>query len=295
MDLTLQELADSVKYTRIVSYVNAGTIAIIVYDYLQTLDREIRTIWSQKWNYTKFLFILTRYSTLLEAFVVTYQLSVPGEWYSDCSTAFKANAWLFVLGLGVGEMIMTIRTWAIWGKNRVLMWCLPMFYLAVWVSGFAVTGIFLQTLEFGPNPRTPYVGCYATYVDPIIFFDWILLLFYDAVMFVLVLIPAWKVFRGGGTSQLLIVVYRDGLIYYLYLFALSFTNIMVIISAPGDLILLLSLFSRALHGILACRVVLHIDEHARPVQPDTPEHATSPSFQFKHSQQSASASSSKWV
>jgi len=27
-----------------------------------------------------------------------------------------------------------------------------------------------------PDPRTPYIGCYATYVDPI---SWILVLFYD--------------------------------------------------------------------------------------------------------------------
>ena len=30
-----------------------------------------------------------------------------------------------------------------------------------------------------PNPHTPYVGCHATYTDPIIFIPWVLLLLYD--------------------------------------------------------------------------------------------------------------------
>ena len=34
-------------------------------------------------------------------------------------------------------------------------------------------------LSVDPNPRTLYVGCYATHTDSIIFLDWVLLLIYD--------------------------------------------------------------------------------------------------------------------
>ncbi|CAA7267475.1 unnamed protein product [Cyclocybe aegerita] len=264
-DLDAQTLADSIVYTRIVSYVNAGSFAVLFFDSLLTLNRELVTIWQSKWNYTKFMYLLTRYSTFVEAGVVIYQLSIPGDWYRDCALAFKTNAMLFVFGLGTGEIIMTIRTWAVWGKNPVLRWFLPIFYLLVWAGGFGVTGYFLSTLEFEPNPRTPYIGCYATYASPIIFISWVLLLVYDTVMFVLMVIPAWRAYRMGGSSRLIRVVYRDGLMYYLYLFGFSLVNIIVILTAPGDLFLVISLLSRVFHAILACRVVLHIAENARPV------------------------------
>ncbi|KAH9481835.1 hypothetical protein JR316_0006365 [Psilocybe cubensis] len=176
----VDDLVFTINSTRIVSYINAGCIAILFYDCFDCFEKEVNTIWKKKWTMTKFMYILTRYSAVLEGGIVMYQLSIPGDWYDDCSFAFKLNAWMFVFGLGVGEVIMTIRTWAVWQKNRFLMFALPIFYVVVWAAGFATTALFLQSLEFKPNPLTPYVGCYATYTDPIIFISWVLLLFYDA-------------------------------------------------------------------------------------------------------------------
>lgn len=106
----------------------------------------------------------------------------------------------------------------------------------------------LLLLEVAPNPRTPYIGCYATRTDPIIFVSWIMLLVYDTrrscvshgasiissnhpiVMFILMAISAFKAcenplqfcklmhwpsmqltVRQGGSSRLVTVVYQDGM------------------------------------------------------------------------------------
>ncbi|KDR78705.1 hypothetical protein GALMADRAFT_244210 [Galerina marginata CBS 339.88] len=251
-------LTETIVDTRIVSYVNAGSITILLYDFFLSLDREVETIWKGKLSYTKFMYILTRYSAFIEAGVVIYQLSIPGTWYAQCAFAFKLNAWLFVFGLGIGEIIMTIRTWAVWGKSRFMKFALPIFYVCTWSAGFAIIGIFLQSLKFDPNPLTPYLGCLATYTSSIIFSSWVLLLVYDAVMFILMLIPAFKAFRAGGTSRLMTVVLRDGVLYYLYLFIISLINILITLTFPVALLLVISLMSRVLHAILACRVVLEI-------------------------------------
>jgi len=96
-------------------------------------------------------------------------------------------------------VIMTLRTYAVWGGNRILKFGLPLLYIVVWAAGFAVTAIFLTDMEcpfafssllssnvvhfylvVSPSPLNPYIGCYATYTNPIIFMSWVLLLFYDA-------------------------------------------------------------------------------------------------------------------
>ncbi|KIM39322.1 hypothetical protein M413DRAFT_447260 [Hebeloma cylindrosporum] len=262
-------LAVSIVQTRIVAYVNAGSIAILVFDSFLTFEQELRAIWSTSWNCTKIMYVLTRYSAFVEAGMIIYQITIPGDWYEECSLAFKINAWLFVFGLGAGEVIMTTRTWAVWNRNRFLTYVLPIFYIVIWAGGFAINGVFVQSLKFDPNPRTPYVGCYATQGDPIIFISWILLLFYDTVMLVLMAIPAARSYRTRGRSRLLNVVYRDGVMYYLYLFVVSLANIIVTLIFPPDLILVISFLSRMIHALLACRVVLHIDKYARPPLDDS--------------------------
>ncbi|KAF4613818.1 hypothetical protein D9613_008070 [Agrocybe pediades] len=240
--MDVKSLTNAIEATRVVSYVNAGCIAILFFDFFDCLDKEIRVIWMKKLNFTKIMYLLTRYSTFWEAGVVIYQLSIPGDWFNACAIAFKLNAFLFVFGLGVGEAIMTLRTYAVWGRNPILKYGLPIFYVAVWAAGFTVTALFLSDLEFAPSPLNPYIGCYATRTNPIIFMSWVLLLFYDAVMFVLMAIPAFKAFRSGGRSRLLTVVYRDGVLYYLYLFVISLVNILVTLLAAPDLILIFSLY-----------------------------------------------------
>ncbi|KAF5327053.1 hypothetical protein D9619_005000 [Psilocybe cf. subviscida] len=232
----IDALTTSIQYTRLVSYVGgmhsaldrflrrlsncgkAGSIAILVYDTLITLDQEIRAVWQSKWNYPRLLYVLTRYSCLLEAGVIIALLTVPGDNYTLCSAIFQSNAWLFVFGLATGELIMTIRTWAVWEKKQAIKYILIGCYVLLVGNGLVVTGMFVRTLEFAPNPRTPYIGCYATRTDPIIFVSWIMLLVYDTLMFILMAISAFRAFRQGGSSRLVTVVYQDGLSYYLYLF-----------------------------------------------------------------------------
>ncbi|KIM39321.1 hypothetical protein M413DRAFT_29486 [Hebeloma cylindrosporum] len=264
MDHDASSLAVAIAQMRIVAYVNAGSIAILLFDTLLTFEDEVRAIWLTTWNYTKVMYILTRYSAFVEAGMIIYQVSIPGDWYDKCSLAFKVSAWLFIFGLGFGEIIMTTRTWAVWNRNRFLAYALPIFYIVVWAVAFALNAIFVQGSKFDPNPRTPYVGCYATRTDPILFISWVLLLFYDTVMFILMAIPALRAYRSQGSSRLVKMVYRDGVVYYLYLFVMSLANIIVTLTFPPDLILIVTYLSRMIHALLACRVVLHINKYSQP-------------------------------
>ncbi|KJA25144.1 hypothetical protein HYPSUDRAFT_38111 [Hypholoma sublateritium FD-334 SS-4] len=263
--MSVAELTTSIQYTRIVSYAQVASIVILSYDTLLTLDREINTIWRSKFSVMKLMYLITRYSAFVEGGVVIAQLSIPGDWYVGCSLTFKLNACLFVFGMGVGEIIMTNRTWVVWQKNRTMMFALPIFYVTLWSGGFAAIAIFLGSIKFDPNPRTPYVGCYATAASPIIFICWVLIFVYDLVMLILMAIPTFRVYRSGGSSRFMRMVYRDGVVYYIYLFALSLVNIIIALTFPTDLILIFSLMLRIIHALLACRVVLHIKEYANRV------------------------------
>ena len=100
---------------------------------------------------------------------------------------------------------MTIRTWVAWNKNRSLKYALPILYISVWTSIFAIVCIFLRTepcqhwvflisffdhqlltsaffvlfFSVDPTPLNPYPRCHLLRSDPMMFVGWVLFLFYD--------------------------------------------------------------------------------------------------------------------
>ncbi|KAF5342480.1 hypothetical protein D9611_001262 [Ephemerocybe angulata] len=271
----------------------------MVYDILITFDEEYRSIWTGRMGITKILYLFARYSTIFEVGVVLW-----GTSYECTSTAIRpahsvtsnshsilqsklyletgtgdaksllistyVSTWfyirgLFVIGLGFGEMIMSMRTWAVWKRSKKLGIFLLIFWPVCWIAGFVIAGLFAKTVKFDPSPMSQFKGCFVTEASPILFIAFVILLLYDTVNLVLISIPAYnsceaktaKLYstrcllisapplcpdRRGGTSQLVRSVYTDGIVYYVYLFALSALNIIVIVKMPTDLVTLLSMY-----------------------------------------------------
>jgi len=74
-------------------------------------------------------------------------------------------------------------------------------------------------------------------------------------------IKGYKALKDGPIdSQLFHAVYMNGVMYYIYLFALSVTNIMINMHAPRRYGNLLSMFQQVVHSALACRMLLQLRE-----------------------------------
>ncbi|THH18065.1 hypothetical protein EW146_g2864 [Bondarzewia mesenterica] len=65
-----------------------------------------------------------------------------------------------------------------------------------------------------------------------------------------------------SNSPLIISLYRDGIMYYIYLFVLSVINVTVLLTAPREYANLLSLLQRVLHSVLSSRILLHLRQAA---------------------------------
>jgi hypothetical protein len=165
-------------------------------------------------------------------------------------------------GFAASEMLLTFRTWAVWKRNQRLSIILPILYVLVWGSGFVTLGIYLNSVTFGDPPYPGFEGCLLTHTSMNIIFLWVNIMIWDTLMLVLMLVPGIQAYRGGGNSALMKVVYRDGVIYYLYLFALSFVNILLAKILPIQYRHLLISVERVLHPIFASRVLLHIRAQA---------------------------------
>jgi len=67
-----------------------SAVALFIYDYLLTLDREINLIWFSPWTYTKVLFLLVRYLTFVDTFLLLHFQLFPNVSAHNCRMSYPA-------------------------------------------------------------------------------------------------------------------------------------------------------------------------------------------------------------
>lgn len=104
--------------------------------------------------------------------------------------------------------------------------------------------------------------CFADVGNVLLYVCWCVLLVYDAGIMILMVVQAVSVYSAKRSSPLLDALYIDGVAYYALLFIFSLANVVTILTLSTDFVNLFSSFTRVLHSILTCRVVLHVREQA---------------------------------
>jgi len=73
--------------------------------------------------------------------------------------------------------------------------------------------------------------------------------------------PSYHVVKDGPIdSRFFYAVYTNGVVYYVYMFALSVANIVINMHASHNYENLLSVFQQVVHSALACRMLLQLRE-----------------------------------
>ncbi|KAJ3574789.1 hypothetical protein NP233_g1532 [Leucocoprinus birnbaumii] len=265
--MDLQEVASLVLWTRITTYVNFASGTIVALDWLLTFDWEVSFIWKSDWSVMKVLYLLARYLPFVDVTLVLYHHFAHNPTNYHCQRLFTAQAFFFVAGATLVELIFTLRTWAVWKQDKRLMPALVLIFCATWTGVFMVGIFYLKKISHRSSPVPTQLGCFMVSTTPILFIGYVLLMLYDAFLLTLMLIRGIYMYRlGGRGSRLVVVVFGDGIIYFFYIFVISFINIVANIKLPDILHPLLMIVARVLHAVLACRVILHIREQAASQQ-----------------------------
>ncbi|TFK33421.1 hypothetical protein BDQ12DRAFT_691078 [Crucibulum laeve] len=248
------------QHTQIFRYLNVASIGILIYDWSLTFDLEVSLVWTARWNFIKVLFLMTRYLPFLDSIVIFYHQFKHIQNTDVCQVAYKINGWLFITGGCLGELMLSLRTLAVWQRDKYLAVGLSIFFVAVWGAAAVVLSIFLRSMTFTILTYPFFTGCLNDGGNSILYVVWILLMVYDTVNLTLMTISAVKNRQPCSTTALTTTVYRDGIVYYLYLFVLSLLNVVLILKLPPDYVNLLSMFKRTMHSVFSCRAILHIRE-----------------------------------
>ncbi|KAF9007425.1 hypothetical protein BDQ17DRAFT_1324022 [Cyathus striatus] len=176
--MAVETLITLLEHTQVFRYVNIASIALLYYDYCLTLSSEVDVIWPSKWNLIKILFVLVRYTPFFDSAVLFYHHFAPHVSPESCFKAYTANGWLFYAGGALAEM---------------------------WTATAIIIAKFITSLGFAVALYPGFRGCMVLQGSSLLSVVWILLMVFNGG-------------RMGVTSDLLKIVYRDGITYYFYLF-----------------------------------------------------------------------------
>ncbi|CAA7267485.1 unnamed protein product [Cyclocybe aegerita] len=222
----------------LIGLVSVASLVILIYDWFFTIRLEVATIWKSQWSVMKVLYITTRYVAYLQFVDLVYYnprpngaeplTSVP----KVCQIAYEIHVWSLTIGVGAGEALLSLRTWAVWGGSRKMALGLGILWAIAWGTALVLVVTILRAVQYGVTPQASNVVCYAipSSSTTILISPWVIYLLWNTMMLVLMAIPAYKTFQLSGSHTLSKVVYQDGLIYYSYLFVLSLVNIIVIMT-----------------------------------------------------------------
>ncbi|KZV90690.1 hypothetical protein EXIGLDRAFT_837630 [Exidia glandulosa HHB12029] len=246
----------SLQRSQVSRYSNVASGCLFIYDYFVTLPDEIQLVWPGQWSPGKILFLVTRYMTWPELVLVFYQQTsdIPA---AQCHSYFTYFAWSTLWGVAASELILILRTWALWDRKKVVVYGLIFLLVTLWIPNSYVISVvtkkttFVASSTFSPALR----GCFVTGSTTLVSISWILLMVMDFVILSLTVMRGIHHFRYRS-SRLLVSLLRDGILYFVYLFSLSLANVVILYTTAPEYSILINQVLRVLHAMLSCRIIL---------------------------------------
>ncbi|KAJ3568249.1 hypothetical protein NP233_g5832 [Leucocoprinus birnbaumii] len=224
-------------------------------EWLLTLDLELLFIWNSRWSIMKILYLVTRYLPFTDVSMVLWHQFGPPMSVSHCFFEFDFTSVATALGIALAEVILTLRTWAVWGQTRLATYALATLYCITWSSLVIIVSIYLRKAERATSNVGS--GCTVNFDPRFLVACYALITMYHSVLMTLMIVRAISAFREGGNSRFVKVVYRDGktimilrylgfltvnvisigVMYYVYLFvgiALALLNVIIMVQFPLD-------------------------------------------------------------
>jgi len=203
--------------SQIDNILTAASIALLLYDHVITLDKEVEWIWTLKWRLPKMLFIMNRY-------VITALLMltcIPEFLYPVFVPFCKSHLamWLAIplLNFGAAELLLIIRVCSLYEHRKLIVWSLSIFFALAFIGAIVAQVLFGSALttilyyEFLP-------GCWEYSAGtPNQWVKWVTFLLVEGIIMFL---TAYKAITyHNHSNRTITILARDSIIYFVIVFA----------------------------------------------------------------------------
>ncbi|ESK85144.1 hypothetical protein Moror_3576 [Moniliophthora roreri MCA 2997] len=259
------EMLDYMQKLYVVVFIEYASIAILIFDYLLTSQREIELVWAPSpWNIGRILFFLTRYTPFVGGFLTLYVDVIRDAGLSKCATLTQSAVYFTVADIIIAEIILTMRVYAIWHGNRKV--TLLLLAVAASLASIAISRVAKVEVTqnpFGEDLHTVYGVCPPYFAGSnTLSVCYMVLVSYETVILTLTLIKAAGHYHQPGSSSFINLFFTDGLSYNFFILACSVANIIVRYKTSSEFVNLLTSLQPVIHSVLTSRMMLHLKQSA---------------------------------
>jgi len=184
---------------------------------------------------------------------------------STCFILYRITGLSFLVGVAIADIVLIIRTCALWGNNKKIKYFIYAVFVVIFFPMTVSVNLALNAFEYTTYPSPKLLGCFVVdKPNQKTAVNWYgvyygLLPIFETTVFVLTIIQfrAIKAYRRHP-SVFVRTLYRDGVLFYLYLLIISLTYLIVLLRAPKELANLLFSTHRVVHSLLSSRLLLNL-------------------------------------
>jgi len=244
--------------TQIVKFVNLAGAIVLVYDYFLTIGDEVKLVWPSKWTALKVLYFASRYLAFVDMSTMLAFLFTPNLTPSLCQATFRTASYFASAGYILAQIILSIRTYAIWGRSRRILSILSALILITHIPGIILQHSSLARLHFTPSPLPEQFPCMpAIFTKNKLYIVFALLMMQDLAIVLLTMARGYTQWKESR-SPIITTLYRDGLVYFVCLFGISTANFLIFALRLKISYNLLFELQRILHSVLSSRLILNL-------------------------------------
>ncbi|KAI0701611.1 hypothetical protein C8Q76DRAFT_235269 [Earliella scabrosa] len=254
----------SLYLLQITKYCAAMSCTLALLEMLQTLPDEVAFIWPSPLTPVKVIFLANKYLVLVDT-ALSIVSAVPTEDTRLCSITYHALAYFYIVGIVLSEIILIIRTLALWGFNKYVK--LLLFGGLAVMAPFAFYTVHqcVHYIDYPSRDELRVMGCVPATQDQDTWPAYASLILAETAILLLTILKRFingPIFEGCSEGILVRTLYRDGTFFYAIVLAISVTNMLVLWLAPSELAPATQLPLHVVHSSLCTRVLLNIRKAA---------------------------------
>ncbi|TDL19812.1 hypothetical protein BD410DRAFT_791697 [Rickenella mellea] len=247
----LEELLDVIGDLRTTRVISA--MVALLYDVVLSFPDEVQYIWRAPSSWGKMLYFTSRYP--IPVMYILWEICAFMLFFMTWSL------WMITFPL---QIVLGLRTIAIWERDRLV--------TALVVLGTVAynTTLLISSLLSSKSYRCllgSLLGCYSGdfgFSTTLIKLTYSALMAYEGMLFILISI---KAIQGGrvGRGRLIVILLRDGAIYYAVIFAFSIANVALANFISLTRIMLAGSLAPAMlaaQSIGACHIILNLRKYS---------------------------------
>lgn len=228
-------------------------LGLYLWEWFTSLDFDIAfIIGKRKFRWPLAFYFLGRYSLLAALVGIVVALNVRTE--VDCQALYTFNQIAGNFTIGFASINLSLRTMAIWSQNKLIVIPIAAIICGHW--GLLLRGVVLVKAQWVEGQGCAITGSSNT----ILIATYVYTMSFD---FVVTILTAYKLaFKKGARSQLVSMIFADGLIYFVIAFlANTIAVIFLVLNLNAVMSVIAAVPSAVVSTIVSCRVVRRLSNY----------------------------------